>query len=69
MLIIKYTLDGVEQLDPSFYSAAHRDDAEARAREIGGWVEESDLTPTELMERAGWPRCAPALEQRTRLKP
>lgn len=51
MLIIKYTRGGVEHLDPTFYSASCREDAEARAREVGGWVEETDLTPSEAMRR------------------
>ena len=51
MLIIKYIRGGVEHLDPTFYSASYREGAEARAGEIGGWVEETDLTPSEAMRR------------------
>jgi hypothetical protein len=52
MLIIKYTRDGGEHLDPTFFSASCRADAEARARDLGGWVEESDLAPSDLMRAA-----------------
>jgi hypothetical protein len=49
MLIVKYLRDGVECLDPSFYPSWNREEAESRAHQIGGWVEETQQTPSELL--------------------